>query len=45
MENAFDFAHQSFVHKAMQGRQDQPVPPKGEIIDREYGFDMNLGKV
>jgi phenylpropionate dioxygenase-like ring-hydroxylating dioxygenase large terminal subunit len=42
MENAFDFAHQSFVHKAMQGRHDKPVPPKGEIVDREYGFDMNL---
>jgi phenylpropionate dioxygenase-like ring-hydroxylating dioxygenase large terminal subunit len=42
MENAFDFAHQSFVHKAMQGQYTKPVPPKGEIIERDYGFDMNI---
>ncbi|MFN7751308.1 MAG: Rieske 2Fe-2S domain-containing protein [Pseudomonadota bacterium] len=42
MENAFDFAHQSFVHSAMQGLRDKPVPPRGEIVDRDYGFDMNI---
>ncbi|MBC7780086.1 MAG: aromatic ring-hydroxylating dioxygenase subunit alpha [Proteobacteria bacterium] len=42
MENAFDFAHQSFVHASMQGRRDRPEPPKGELVERDYGFDMNL---
>jgi phenylpropionate dioxygenase-like ring-hydroxylating dioxygenase large terminal subunit len=38
MENSFDNAHFSFVHKATFGQIDQPIPEKYELIETEYGF-------
>jgi len=39
MENSFDNAHFSFVHKATFGQIDQPRPEKYEIQETEYGFE------
>ena len=39
MENSFDNAHFSFVHKATFGQIDQPVPEKYEITETDYGFE------
>ena len=38
MENSFDNAHFSFVHRATFGQYDKPVPAKLSIEQREYGF-------
>jgi phenylpropionate dioxygenase-like ring-hydroxylating dioxygenase large terminal subunit len=39
MENSFDNAHFSFVHKGTFGDMTQPKPEKYEINETEYGFD------
>ncbi len=39
MENSFDTAHFSFVHKATFGQFDQPRPEKYEIVETDYGFE------
>lgn len=39
MENSFDNAHFSFVHKATFGDIDQPKPEKYEIVETDYGFE------
>ena len=39
MENSFDNAHFSFVHKANFGLLDQPVPQKYEIVETDFGFE------
>jgi phenylpropionate dioxygenase-like ring-hydroxylating dioxygenase large terminal subunit len=39
MENSFDNAHFSFVHKGTFGQMDQPVPEKYEIVETDYGFE------
>jgi phenylpropionate dioxygenase-like ring-hydroxylating dioxygenase large terminal subunit len=39
MENSFDNAHFSFVHKGTFGQIDQPRPEKYEIIETDYGFE------
>jgi phenylpropionate dioxygenase-like ring-hydroxylating dioxygenase large terminal subunit len=38
MENSFDNAHFSFVHRATFGDISQPKPMKYEIAETEYGF-------
>lgn len=38
MENSFDNAHFSFVHKATFGQYDQPKPEKYEMTETDYGF-------
>ncbi len=38
MENSFDNAHFSFVHKATFGNINAPKPKKYEIEETEYGF-------
>ncbi|MFC3675912.1 aromatic ring-hydroxylating dioxygenase subunit alpha [Ferrovibrio xuzhouensis] len=38
MENSFDNAHFSFVHKATFGQIDQPKPEKYEMQETDYGF-------
>jgi phenylpropionate dioxygenase-like ring-hydroxylating dioxygenase large terminal subunit len=38
MENSFDNAHFSFVHKGTFGQLDQPKPEKYEIVETDYGF-------
>lgn len=38
LENSFDNAHFSFVHKATFGQLDQPKPEKYEIKETDYGF-------
>lgn len=38
MENSFDNAHFSFVHKATFGQFDQPKPEKYEMKETDYGF-------
>lgn len=38
MENSFDNAHFSFVHKATFGQIDQPKPEKYEMKETDYGF-------
>jgi phenylpropionate dioxygenase-like ring-hydroxylating dioxygenase large terminal subunit len=38
MENSFDNAHFSFVHKATFGQIDQPRPEKYELVETEFGF-------
>ena len=39
MENSFDNAHFSFVHKGTFGDITQPVPEKYEIVETDYGFE------
>jgi phenylpropionate dioxygenase-like ring-hydroxylating dioxygenase large terminal subunit len=39
MENSFDNAHFSFVHKGTFGDKKQPVPEKYEITETDYGFE------
>jgi phenylpropionate dioxygenase-like ring-hydroxylating dioxygenase large terminal subunit len=39
MENSFDNAHFSFVHKGTFGQFDQPRPEKYEIVETDYGFE------
>ncbi len=39
MENSFDNAHFSFVHKSTFGQIDQPVPEKYAITETDYGFE------
>ena len=38
MENSFDNAHFSFVHKATFGQIDAPKPKRYEIVETDYGF-------
>ena len=38
MENSFDTAHFSFVHKGTFGQIDRPKPEKYEINETEWGF-------
>lgn len=38
MENSFDNAHFSFVHRNTFGQADQPAPEKYEIVETDYGF-------
>jgi phenylpropionate dioxygenase-like ring-hydroxylating dioxygenase large terminal subunit len=38
MENSFDNAHFSFVHKSTFGQQEQPKPEKYELVETDYGF-------
>ena len=38
LENSFDNAHFSFVHKATFGQYDQPKPEKYEMKETDYGF-------
>ncbi|QDO97610.1 aromatic ring-hydroxylating dioxygenase subunit alpha [Ferrovibrio terrae] len=38
LENSFDNAHFSFVHKATFGQFDQPKPEKYEMQETDYGF-------
>ena len=38
MENSFDNAHFSFVHKGTFGDKNQPKPEKYEIHETDYGF-------
>ena len=39
MENSFDNAHFSFVHKATFGNMAQPKPEKYEIVETDHGFE------
>ena len=39
MENSFDNAHFSFVHKSTFGQMDQPLPQKYAITETDYGFE------
>lgn len=39
MENSFDNAHFSFVHKGTFGDISQPKPEKYEIVETDYGFE------
>ncbi len=39
MENSFDNAHFSFVHKGTFGQFDQPRPEKYDIVETDYGFE------
>ncbi len=39
MENSFDNAHFSFVHKATFGDSEQPKPEKYELNETDYGFE------
>jgi phenylpropionate dioxygenase-like ring-hydroxylating dioxygenase large terminal subunit len=39
MENSFDNAHFSFVHKGTFGQLDQPLPEKYAIEETDYGFE------
>ncbi|WP_176083743.1 Rieske 2Fe-2S domain-containing protein [Martelella sp. HB161492] len=39
MENSFDNAHFSFVHRDSFGQIDQPRPEKYEITETDYGFE------
>ena len=39
MENSFDTAHFSFVHKGTFGQFDQPKPEKFAITETDYGFE------
>lgn len=39
MENSFDNAHFSFVHKGTFGDTKRPKPEKYEIVETDYGFD------
>ncbi|WP_207458157.1 aromatic ring-hydroxylating dioxygenase subunit alpha [Azospirillum sp. SYSU D00513] len=38
MENSFDNAHFSFVHRATFGQPDQPKPQRYDIAETDYGF-------
>jgi phenylpropionate dioxygenase-like ring-hydroxylating dioxygenase large terminal subunit len=38
MENSFDWAHFSFVHRATFGDQEQPDPAKSQIDEHPWGF-------
>jgi phenylpropionate dioxygenase-like ring-hydroxylating dioxygenase large terminal subunit len=38
MENSFDNAHFSFVHKLTFGQLDQPKPEKYELVETDFGF-------
>jgi phenylpropionate dioxygenase-like ring-hydroxylating dioxygenase large terminal subunit len=38
MENSFDNAHFSFVHKATFGQVDKPRPQRYELVETDYGF-------
>ena len=38
MENSFDNAHFSFVHRATFGQADQPRPERYELIETDFGF-------
>src|ERR1700737_3761585 len=38
MENSFDNAHFSFVHKSTFGQLDQPKPEKYELVETDFGF-------
>lgn len=39
MENSFDNAHFSFVHKSTFGQINQPKPEKYEIVETDFGFE------
>jgi phenylpropionate dioxygenase-like ring-hydroxylating dioxygenase large terminal subunit len=39
MENSFDNAHFSFVHRGTFGDAKQPVPKGYELIETDYGFE------
>jgi phenylpropionate dioxygenase-like ring-hydroxylating dioxygenase large terminal subunit len=39
MENSFDTAHFSFVHKGTFGQFHQPRPEKYDIVETDYGFE------
>jgi phenylpropionate dioxygenase-like ring-hydroxylating dioxygenase large terminal subunit len=41
MENSFDAAHFSFVHKSTFGIPDQPKPERYEIREHDEGFDAD----
>ncbi|MES1973486.1 MAG: aromatic ring-hydroxylating dioxygenase subunit alpha [Pseudomonadota bacterium] len=41
MENSFDNAHFSFVHKGTFGQMEQPVPGKYRLTETDYGFDAD----
>src|SRR5215472_5931587 len=38
MENFFDNAHFSLVHRATVGQEDRPKPEKYELVETDYGF-------
>jgi phenylpropionate dioxygenase-like ring-hydroxylating dioxygenase large terminal subunit len=42
MENAVDFAHQSYVHKAMHGRNQDPIPPKSVVTRTDSGYHVDM---
>ena len=42
MENSFDNAHFSFVHKSTFGQLNQPKPEKYELIETDYGFPQGF---
>jgi phenylpropionate dioxygenase-like ring-hydroxylating dioxygenase large terminal subunit len=39
MENSFDNAHFSFVHKSTFGDPQRPLPKTYELVETEYGFE------
>ena len=41
MENSFDNAHFSFVHRGTFGQFDHPLPAKLSIEEKEFGFRFN----
>jgi phenylpropionate dioxygenase-like ring-hydroxylating dioxygenase large terminal subunit len=41
MENSFDSAHFSFVHKGTFGQLDMPEPSRFELIETDFGFEAN----
>ena len=42
MENSFDTAHFSFVHKGTFGQGDHPKPEKFAIVETDYGFEAEV---
>lgn len=41
MENSFDNAHFSFVHKGTFGQLEQPVPRKYQLTESDFGFEAD----
>lgn len=41
MENSFDNAHFSFVHKGTFGQMEQPVPKKYQLNETDFGFEAD----
>ena len=41
MENSFDNAHFSFVHKSTFGQLSQPKPEKYELVETDYDWTLN----